>query len=235
MNERYVKISESIHKGATARVRLDNHVSEPFAIGRGGRQGGSNITKVIYCSDRGIIKKTDLDKGINIDAERLQNLIFADYVALVTKTTKEMQEHLNKLNTESKKCGLKIHKGKKKFMTNFETDKGMKIENKKLEKMESYNYLGQITTTKRKSEDEIKERSRKSWNCFGKNKEIFMNKNLPLSLKRQAFNQCIIPTTAYGCETWAINKQKKYKNKINAKSNEKENITDKTKRQKPTP
>ena len=120
-------------------------------------------------------------------------------------------------------------------MTNFETDKEMKIENKKLEKMESYNYLGQITTTKTKSEDEIKERSRKSWSCFGKNKEIFMNKNLPLSLKRQAFNQCIIPTTAYGCETWAINKQKNYKNKINAKSNEKENITDKTKRQKPTP
>ena len=34
-----------------------------------------------------------------------------------------------------------------------------------------------------------------------------MDKNLPLSLKRQVFNQCIIPTTAYGCKTWAINKQ----------------------------
>ena len=98
-------------------------------------------------------------------------------------------------------------------MTNFETDKEIKIENKKLEKMESYNYLGQITTTKRKSEDDIKERNRKSWSCFGKNKEIFMNRNLPLSLKRQAFNQCIIPTTAYGCETSAINKQKNYKTK----------------------
>ena len=73
--------------------------------------------------------------------------------------------------------------------------------------MESYNYLGQITTTNRKSEDGIKERIRKSWSCFGKNREIFMDKNLPLSLKRQVFNQCIIPTTAYGCETWAINKQ----------------------------
>ena len=67
--------------------------------------------------------------------------------------------------------------------------------------------MGQITTTNRKSEDEIKERIRKSWSYFGKNREIFMDKNLPLSLKRQVFNQCIIPTTAYGCETWAINKQ----------------------------
>ena len=152
-------------------------------------------------------KKADLDKGINIDGERLQNLRFADGVALVTKRKKEMEEHLNKLNTESKKCGLKIHKGKTKFMTNFETDEELKIKNEKLEKVESYNYVGQITTTNRKSEDEIKERIRKSWSCFGKNREIFMDKNLPLSLKRQVFNKCIIPTTAYGCETWAINKQ----------------------------
>ena len=38
-NETYVKILENIYKGATARVHLDNHVSEPFAIGRGLRQG----------------------------------------------------------------------------------------------------------------------------------------------------------------------------------------------------
>ena len=73
-----------------------------------------------------------------------------------------MEEHLNKLNTESKKCGLKIHKIKTKFMTIFETDEEIKIEDEKLEKVESYNYLGQITTTtNRKSEDEIKERIRK--------------------------------------------------------------------------
>ena len=96
------------------------------------------------------------------------------------KTTKEMEEHLNKLNTESKKC-------KTKFMTNFETDGEIKIENEKLEKVESYNYLGQITTTNRKSEDGIKERIRTSWSCFGKNTEILMDKNLPLSLKRQVF------------------------------------------------
>ena len=141
------------------------------------RQGDPISPKLFTAVIEEIFKKADLDKGINIDGERLQNLRFADDVALVTKTTKEMEEHLNKLNTESKKCGLKIHKGETKFMTNFETDEEIKIENEKLEKVESYNYLGQITTTNRKSEDEIKERIRKSWSCFGKNREIFMDKN----------------------------------------------------------
>ena len=136
-----------------------------------------------------IFKKADLDldKGIIIDGERLKNLRFADDVALVTKTTKEMEEHLNKLNTESKKCGLKIHKGKTKFMTNFETDEEIKIENEKLEKVKSYNYSGQITTANRKSEDEIKERIRKSWSCFGKNREIFIDKKSTTVIKKTGF------------------------------------------------
>ena len=129
MNETYVKILENIYKGATARVHLDNHVSEPFAIGRGMRQGDPISPKLFTAVIEEIFKKADLDKGINIDGERLQNLRFADDVALVTKTTKEMEEHLNKLNTESKNCGLKIYKGKTKFMTNFETDEETKIEN----------------------------------------------------------------------------------------------------------
>ena len=45
-----------------------------------------------------------------------------------------MEEHLNKVNIESKKCELKIHKGKTKFMTNFETDEEIKIKNEKQEK-----------------------------------------------------------------------------------------------------
>ena len=83
------------------------------------RQGGPISRKLFTAVIEEIFKKADLDKGINIDGERLQNLRFADDVALVTKTTKEIEEHLNKLNTESNKCGLKIHKDKTKFMTNF--------------------------------------------------------------------------------------------------------------------
>ena len=129
------------------------------------RQGDPISPKLFNAVIEEIFKTADLNKGINIDGERLQNLRFADDVALVTKTTKEMEEHLNKLNTESKKCGLKIHKGKTKFMKNFETDEEIKIEN---QKVESYNYLGQITTTNRKSEDEIKERIKKKLELFRK-------------------------------------------------------------------
>ena len=44
-----------------------------------------------------------------------------------------MEVQLNSLNKESKKIGL-IHKGKTKFMTNFQTNESIVVENDELEK-----------------------------------------------------------------------------------------------------
>ena len=60
----------------------------------------------------------DISEGLNVDGEALTNLRFADEVALFNKTTKQMEKHLNSLNSESLHVGLKVHKGKTKYMTN---------------------------------------------------------------------------------------------------------------------
>ena len=39
-----------------------------------------------------------------------------------------------------------------------------------------------------------------------KYKEILKNKDIPMNLKRQVSNQCILPTLTYGCQTWTLNK-----------------------------
>ena len=43
-------------------------------------------------------------------------------------------------------------------------------------------------------------------NCFGKHREVFQDRHLPLSLKRKVLDQCAIPTVAYGCQTWSLTK-----------------------------
>ena len=44
-----------------------------------------------------------------------------------------MEKQLNKSNTESKLVGLQMHKGKTKFMTNFESEENIKIENHQIQ------------------------------------------------------------------------------------------------------
>ena len=39
------------------------------------------------------------------------------------------------------------------------------------------------------------------------NKEIFQDRQLPISLKKQVMDQCVLLTMTYGCQTSSLNKQ----------------------------
>ncbi|GFS11199.1 endonuclease-reverse transcriptase [Elysia marginata] len=129
INENYIQILENICKNATARIHIDNLRSEPFPINRGVRQGDPISPNLFTAAIEEIFKKSELSNGINIDGEILTNLRLADDVALLTESTPLMREQLNTLNIKSKEVGLKMHKGKTKFMTNYENDDTIQIEN----------------------------------------------------------------------------------------------------------
>ena len=176
----------------------------------------SSVTKDCRCVQKNVLmsvshtsaKKGDLDtEGVNVDGENLSNLRFADDVALLNETSKQMEKHMNNLNSESMKVGLKIHKGKTKYMTNYADNEDILIGQQKIEKVTEFKYLGQTTHLKDTTKAEIYARIRAGWSCFGKNKEILQDKQLPISLKKQVMDQCILPTMTYGCQTWSLNKQ----------------------------
>ena len=78
-----------------------------------------------------------------------------------------MEEQLNMINDESKKIGLKIHRGKTKYMTNFNTNKKIIVENTEIEKVEEYRYLGQNIEMKDKTLKEVQKRIRAGCSAFG--------------------------------------------------------------------
>ena len=95
---------------------------------------------------------------------------------------------------------------KTKYMTNHADSEDILIDQQKIEKVTEFKYLGQTTHLKDTTKEEIYARIRAAWNCFGKNKEILQDKQLPISLKKQVMDQCILPTMTYGCQTWSLNK-----------------------------
>ena len=96
------------------------------------------------------------------------NLRFADDAALFNETTMQMEKYLNNLNSESLKVGLKIHKGKTKYMTNHTDSEDILIDQQKIEKVTEFKYLGQTTHLKDTTKEEIYARIRAAWSCFGK-------------------------------------------------------------------
>ena len=85
-------------------------MSDEFPIHRGVRQGNPLSPKLFSAVMEEVFKKADISEGVSIDGENLTNLRFTDDVALFNETTKQMEKHLNSLNSESLKAGLKIHK-----------------------------------------------------------------------------------------------------------------------------
>ena len=207
VNEGYVKLLEDIYTNATAKIHIENDVSKVVNIERGVRQGDTISPKIFTTAMEDIFKKLDLqERGLNIDGEKLTDLRFADDVALITTSVKDMAVQLNELNQESKKIGLKIHKGKTKYMTNFQSDETIVVENDVIEKVDRYKYLGQTVMMADHTREEVLIRIKAGWSCFGRYKDILCDSKLPMSLRRRMYNQCVIPTMTYGAETWTTTK-----------------------------
>ena len=74
-------------------------------------------------------------------------------------------------------------------------------------------YLGQAINMENDVTAEIKRRIRLGWASFGEMKNI-MKSDMPQHLKRQTFDQCILPKLTYGCETWTLTDAVMYKLKV---------------------
>ena len=103
-----------------------------------------------------VFKRLNLEKnGANVDGEYLTDLRFAEDVASTTTSVKDMEVQLKSVNSESKKVGLKVHKGKAKFMTNYDTNESIEIEDKQIEKVESYKVMGQTVKMLDNTREEV--------------------------------------------------------------------------------
>ena len=90
-------------------------------------------------------------------------------------------------------------------MTNIETD-NIQIDGIEMEKVNKYTYLGQTMAMENRTKQEVSVSVKANWCVVGKHREIFLDRNLPMGLKRKVFNQCVLPAMTYGCWTWSLTK-----------------------------
>ena len=212
VNQIYVDILRDIYTDAIAKIHLDDEVSSVIKIERGVRQGDPISPKLFTVALEEVFGKTNIgDKGLNIDGERLSDLRFADDVALISESLDGLEDQLNELDEQCRKIGLKMHKGKTKFMTNYNNVRRIKIGEEEIEQVSVYKYLGQEIRTRDSMDHELQNRIQSGWKIYTKYKEILRNKRIPISLKRKIFDQCILPTVTYGCQTWSLTQQQKKK------------------------
>ena len=177
------------------------------------RQGDTISPKLFTASLEDTFRNLNWeDKGIFINGRKLNNLRFADDVTIISESLVELETCLNELSVESRKKGLKMNMDKTKILSNAHATPGIvKVEEYEIEQVNSYIYLGQRESLREKDQEgEINRRIQAGWKSFNDNKDI-LKSNIPLSLKRKLYNQCILPAMTYASETWTMTKRMEQK------------------------
>ncbi|VDP30907.1 unnamed protein product [Schistosoma margrebowiei] len=142
--------------------------------------------------------------GIKWTAQNhLDDLDFADDLALLSHTQEQMQIKTASAATVSASIGHNIHKGKIKVLKyNTENRNPITIGGETLEDVESFTYLGSMIDEQGGSDVDVKARIGNARAAFLQLKNIWNSKQLLTNNKVRIFNTNVKAVLLYGAETW---------------------------------
>ncbi|VDP26045.1 unnamed protein product [Schistosoma curassoni] len=133
---------------------------------------------------------------------QLDDLDFADDLALLSHTHEQMQIKTASVAAVSASVGLSIHKAKTKVLKyNTENSNPITLDGETLEDVDSFTYLGNIIDVQGGSDADVKARIGKARTAFLQLKNIWNSKQLSTSIKVRIFNTNVKKVLLYGAET----------------------------------
>ena len=152
------------------------HSNETFPIKSGVRQGCVMSSLLFSLTIDWVLKNAinqQTPRGIRWTLfTTLEDLDFADDIALVSHRYEDIQEKSTMLNNIARTVGLKTNTGKTKILTNNESPQSVILDKEVLEKVEQFAYLGSILTSNGGTEEDIKSRLSKARGAFAMMKPI---------------------------------------------------------------
>ena len=128
----------------------------------------------------------------------LEDLDFADDLALISSTFTQIQMQIDRLNRNGKGTGLKISTKKTKVMRiNVDNNNPVVIDGQEVEDVETFDYLGARITKHGGAENDIKNRLGKATGAFNKLAKICWSGQLSKNTKIRIFKSNVIAVLLY--------------------------------------
>ena len=149
-----------------------------------------------------IMKKTILENNTGIQwtfAKKLEDLDFADGIALLSHRQQDAQSKLNRLSEEARKVGLNINKRKTEVVRiNNEQDRPIQLEEEEIIDTDKFVYLGSVVNRDGGTDEDIKSRINKARLAFNTLRPIWNSSALSLKSKVRIFNTNVKAVLLYG-------------------------------------
>ena len=216
-----VSAIQVLYTNSSSAVMVDGGISESFDVTTGVLQGDVLAPFLfIILVDHLLGKACEADSGVvthprqsrRYPAKSLNDLDFADDIALLESSIPRAQSQLSRTADAAADLGLIISAPKTEYMTiNCHPQPPLQVYGNSINHVSDFRYLGSMMAS---SASDLKRRKSLAWTAFWKLQRLWRNPNLPISTKVRLFDTTCVTILLYGCESWVISKA--MEDKINA-------------------
>ena len=211
-----------LYNNSKSAVMVDGNISDPFQVTTGVLQGDVLAPFLfIILIDYLMMKATeDTDSGVvthprqsrRHPAKILNDLDFADDIALLESSIPSAQSQLTSTAAAAEQLGLIISVPKTEYMTiNCNPQPPLQVYGQPIKHVSNFKYLGSMMASG--ISDQTRRRAL-AWVAFWKLEKIWRSPSISISTKIKLFNTTCVTVLLYGCESWVISSN--MENKINA-------------------
>lgn len=205
-----INIVKLMYSDSVCAVLDDGEVTEWFQVKTGVKQGCVMSGFLFLLVIDWMMRETTKDNNTGIRwqmTSKLEDLDFADDIALLSSSHSQMQKKTNSITGLASRVGLKVNKKKTKIMRmNNKKRDAVKIEEDDIDDVNEFAYLGAIVSKEGGGEREMNSRINKARVAFTKLSKIWRSKQYGRKTKIKLYKTLVRPVLLYGCETWKMNK-----------------------------
>ena len=205
-----IQMVRALYENFECAVIDDNETTDFFPVVTGVKQGCCMSGFLFLLAIDWVMQQTVGGERTGIRwnfTTVLEDLDFADDIALLSSTLNHLQSKTDRLENNSARIGLKLNGGKcKTLRTNSKRDENLTAGGNEIEDVESFTYLGANVTKDGGSTADIKRRIALASASFRKLNNIWRARDINKKTKASLFKSLVLSVLLYGCETWKLTK-----------------------------
>ena len=208
--EKMTRLIKNSYEDMNCQVVHQGKLSKKFEVKAGVRQGCLLSPFLFLLAIDWIMKGTTEGTRNGIQwtlLNQLEDLDFADDLALLAHSHQQIQDKTSKLKTISSQVGLDIHPQKTQIMKmNTPNADPVTLGGNRIDEVESFTYLGSIVDRQGGTDADVKSRIGKARAAFIMLRNIWRSRQLLTKTKLRFFNSNVKAVLLYGSETWRTTK-----------------------------
>ena len=206
--QKIISVIKMLYSDFRAHVICGSNLTDQFSIKSGVRQG-CILSPILFCLciDWMMKRVTAIEKrGIKWTfQECLEDLDYADDITLISQRFQDLQTKTTDLAATAQQIGLMINTNKTKVMKiNAKQHLALMIDNRQVEEVDDFTYLGSKITSDGNSEKDVQQRINKARGAFAALGNIWKSTKLKTNTKLKIFRSNVLGVLLYGAESWKV-------------------------------